>query len=707
MQAPALAMMRRGILVDQYYRWEVVAQLETRISKLQDVLNEFACAVWGKPLNANSHHQLKIFFYEAMKLPEQTSYVKGKRNVSINRDALEKLSIYFHAEPICNTIIRLRDLGKKMSVLRTEVDSDSRMRTSYNVAGPETGRWSSSSNVYGGGTNLQNITEELRRIFIADAGFKLAYIDLSQAESRCLGFLCYTLFGSTRYLDACESGDLHTLAAALIWPGMGWTGEKHHDRKLADQPFYHGFSYRDMAKRGGHGSNYYGKPFTISRHLKVPQQLIESFQSNYFAAFPELREYHRWCANRLQLTGSISTPLLTSRHFFGRVNDDSTLREAIAHVPQHMVGTLLNLALWRVWFHTCIGGSARVQILAQVHDAILIQYREEEEEEILNEVLPLMATPLTYNNRTMTIPSDILVGWNWSKHYDEASAADDNREEGKPNPLTLMDLGTASSESPIHAPGGKTRRLGDWLDSFLEVTADAPSPARFRLWAGIAAISAAAEKRIWTRTGKSWQTEFDVFPSLYTLLVSPPAIGKGQAIGPVERIWHRAKGNITGRLKVAPRSMTKASLVDEMAKAQRHIPLNKFAGTEALSVEFLEYSSLAILAEELGVLISTHDLDFLSLLTEIYNSKAVYSETRRTNKLSVEVFNPQITFLGGTQPAFLASILPEEAWGMGAMSRIIMIYSGTGVKKQLFPDDTLFDNVVDLQMRNLQRSIIF
>jgi DNA polymerase I-like protein with 3'-5' exonuclease and polymerase domains len=443
-------MMRRGILVDQYYRWEVVAGLEARINKLQDILNEFACAVWGKPLNANSHHQLKIFFYEVMRLPEQTSYVKGQRRTSINREALEHLSIYFHAEPICSTIIRIRDLVKQLSVLRTEVDSDSRMRTSYNVAGPETGRWSSSSNVYGGGTNLQNITESLRRIFIADPGRKFAYIDLSQAESRCLAFLCYSLFGSTAYLDACESGDLHTLAAQLIWPSMAWTGELAHDKKLAEQNFYHNFSYRDMAKRGGHGSNYYGKPFTISRHLKVPQQLIESFQTQYFNAFPELREYHRWCARQLQLSGQITTPLLTTRHFFGRVNDDSTLREAIAHVPQHMVGTMLNLALWRVWFRTCIGSAPRVQILAQVHDAILLQYREEDEEEILSEVLPLMATPLTYNGRTMTIPSDILVGWNWAKHYE----GKDDRGGRKPNPdgLRSRRLGAADGRTRLEDP---------------------------------------------------------------------------------------------------------------------------------------------------------------------------------------------------------------------------------------------------------------
>ena len=96
-----------------------------------------------------------------MKLPEQVQYVKGQRRTSINRDALEKLGIFFHAKPICNTIIRIRDLGKKVSVLRSEIDADSRMRTSYNVAGPETGRWSSSSNVYGGGTNYRTLQRNL------------------------------------------------------------------------------------------------------------------------------------------------------------------------------------------------------------------------------------------------------------------------------------------------------------------------------------------------------------------------------------------------------------------------------------------------------------------------------------------------------------------------------------------------------------------
>ena len=51
-----------------------------------------------------------------------------------------------------------------LGVLRTPLDPDGRMRCSYNVSGTENWRWSSSKNVYGRGTNLQNITASMRRM---------------------------------------------------------------------------------------------------------------------------------------------------------------------------------------------------------------------------------------------------------------------------------------------------------------------------------------------------------------------------------------------------------------------------------------------------------------------------------------------------------------------------------------------------------------
>lgn len=285
------------------------------------------------------------------------------------------------------------------------------MRTSYNVAGTETSRWSSSKSAFDEGTNLQNITEPLRDMFISDPGKKLAYLDKSQAESRVLGFIIWDLFGDSTYLDACESGDLHTYVAKLIWPGLDWTGEPKHDKEVAEAKFYLHFSYRDMSKRGGHGTNYYGTARTMAMHLKVAVALIEHFQAGYFEAFPGIREYHKWCARMVQTQSYVSTFLGTGRHFFGRPGDDTTLREAIAYSPQHIVGVLLNLALWRNWAYM----GDRCDRLGQVHDAIVIQYWEKDEEEVLTKALSLMPTPLYSRGREFIIPSDIMVGWNWQK----------------------------------------------------------------------------------------------------------------------------------------------------------------------------------------------------------------------------------------------------------------------------------------------------
>lgn len=423
MQAPALEMMLRGWRVDLLKRDLAVSKLSRERIRVQQILDQFVVEVGGTGkspldkrgkvpgLNPASPKQMKEFLYGTLRLPEQHTNVKGERKVTTNREALEALESYFIARPFINCILDIKSRSKKIQVLTSEVDSDYRMRTSYNVTGTETGRWSSSRNAFDGGTNLQNITEELRDIFIADPGKKLAYIDLSQAESRVLGFLIWALFRDPGYLDACESGDLHTYVARLIWPELAWSGDPEHDKEIAEGKFYLWFSYRDMAKRGGHGTNYYGTARTMARHLKVREALIASFQRAYFEAFPGIPRYHQWIATEIQTKQYLETPLGDGRHFFGRPGDDATLREAIAHVPQAMVGKLLNLALWRNWKYM----GDECERLGQVHDAIVIQYPEEDEDKVLPKAQALMSIPLEAHGRTFVIPSDIAVGWNWRK----------------------------------------------------------------------------------------------------------------------------------------------------------------------------------------------------------------------------------------------------------------------------------------------------
>ena len=429
LQAPYLEIMQRGFRVDELSRRKAAEELRGRIFALRELLDEFAVAVWDKPLNPRSPQQLREFFYRAMKLPEVWLSQKGERKLSTNREALEKLEQYIYARPFVSTILAIRDLAKQLEVFETEIDGDGRFRTSYNIAGTETGRPSSSENAYGTGGNAQNIAPGLRYVFVADDEWKLGVIDLEQVEARDVGFFIGCLFNDWSFLDNCESGDLHTNNAKLIWPSAGWTGDRKRDREIADRQFYREFSFRDMSKRGGHLSNYMGTAWTAARSLKVPIGIMEEFQARYCRgapagvdratgqlvpgispAFPGIPRYWQWVAQQLQTTHQLTTPFGRRRHFFGRPGDDTTLREAIAFVPQSTTADRMNLGLWRIWHEM-----PEVQLLGQGFDSVIFQFPEDQDEdEIIARALELVRVELVApNGRKYVVPGEAKVGWNW------------------------------------------------------------------------------------------------------------------------------------------------------------------------------------------------------------------------------------------------------------------------------------------------------
>lgn len=416
MQGPALDMMQRGILVDVAKKQEVLADLTEQRQRVLQIFHRYTEAILGTALNPASPAQLVRLFYEVMGIPTIYAYTSGTMRPSMNREALEKLQAYFYARPISLAILTIRDLDKKIGVLKTGIDADNRMRTSYNITGTETGRWSSSSSAFGTGTNQQNITDELRGIFTADPGMKFAYLDLEQAESRIVGLLSWLISGQDNYLRACESGDLHTSVARMVWPNLGWTENPSTNKEVAGQLFYRQFSYRYMAKRGGHGTNYIGQPTTMARHLKIETKIMEDFQYNYFLAFPEIRGYHHWIAQQVQIFGQIKTILGRRRFFFGRPDDMATIREAVAFMPQSTVADILNIGLFRLWRMI---RDLKAELLGQVHDAVLVQYREEDEAWVIQSFIDALRVPFTIFNRDFVIPVEAQIGWNWA-HFDPA-----------------------------------------------------------------------------------------------------------------------------------------------------------------------------------------------------------------------------------------------------------------------------------------------
>lgn len=436
LQAPVLDMSMRGLLVDEKNRQEVLKKFRDQIDLLDKRVTRIVregmgidvpdpkfnratgkWSVWWR-----SGPRLKNLFYDVLGLPPvRKRNQQGRFVPTVNREALEKLSAYFLAEPICNHILALRDLDKKRMFLETEIDPDGRMRCNFNIAGTNTGRLASSMSDFGTGSNLQNVDRDLRYTFVSDPGYVFVNLDGEQADARNVGALCWNLFLDKHgpdfagaYLDACESGDLHTHVCRMAWTDLAWGDDPVGWRSVADEIAYRQDSYRQLAKKLGHGTNYYGTPRTMAKHTKVATSIIAEFQDRYFSAFPAIRLYHEWVKRELADWGYIVTPFGRRRSFFGRHNEDTTLREAIAYSPQSMTADEIDTGILQIWREA---PKFDVQMLVQVHDSILFQCPVDKVNEVVPWAMELMKAPITLKDgRKFVVPIEAKVGYNWGDY---------------------------------------------------------------------------------------------------------------------------------------------------------------------------------------------------------------------------------------------------------------------------------------------------
>lgn len=432
LQSLCLEMSSNGFPINKMRMLDLIKELDNEAERALCVLHRFCEAVYAAPLNPNSTTQVPAFFYDHLRLPViwKYDYKTKSRKRSADRDSLEKLrATNPSAIPFVNGILAYRQATKLSSVFKKGLEPDGKLRCNFSPSGTETGRLSSQTNPYGRGTNAQNLNDRVRQVIEAQAGYSLVYLDLKTAESFAVGFLVATLTGDKRYIMACAGGDLHTSVAEMTWQGLGWEqGNAKHNRSLADQIFYRDFSYRDMAKRGGHATNYYGQPRTVSMHLKVPTQLIEEFQTKYFAAFPGIPLWHLDTIARIQRDGSIVTAMGRERRFWGRSSDPATHRTAIAFEPQSIVADVMNEGLMQVqrWV---LAEKVPSTILAQVHDAGLFEVKNSELRWIIPELQTRIVHPVDFGAAgVMTIPADAQVGKRWCKYKNKPGFMDGLRD---------------------------------------------------------------------------------------------------------------------------------------------------------------------------------------------------------------------------------------------------------------------------------------
>ena len=235
-------------------------------------------------------------------------------------------------------------------------------------------------------------------------------IDLAQADARNVGAIIWNLFNDSVYLDACESGDLHTSVARMCWPGLPWTDDAAYNKKVvAEQKVLPAPVLPRLLQEAGPRHQLPLDPSVSSKKTHIPSIIVEGFQNAYFRAFPRIPNWHEWCEQQVDGLGYIITPHFgRRRHFFGRKKDDSTYREAIAFAPQSMTADEIDTALVQLW------RTGKVQLLLQIHDALFFQFPIEQVDEIMPAALAAckVSMPLL-RDREFTVPPDAQVGMNW------------------------------------------------------------------------------------------------------------------------------------------------------------------------------------------------------------------------------------------------------------------------------------------------------
>ena len=454
LQGPVLEMGLRGCLVDQSRKAQVIDEFYEALEVLERDLQRIVIdGVGMSDFNWRSIKDLRRLFYEELGLPT----IRKQGRPTTDDDAREELEAYPIATQICKHINMMAELGKKLSVLHTEIDNDGRIRTSYNIAGTSTGRFSSSLSEFGTGGNLQNVEESLRSIFISDPGYKFAKFDAKSGESYCVGARIWNIFQDGKFLDAVESGDVHTAVARLIWPQMAWTGVLSHDKRLAESPYYRHYSHRFMCKKIGHGKNYKGGDAEIALQTRLPIDIISSFGITYYREFPAIPRWHDWVLNELKAKRSLSTLTGRRRYFFKRPSDKKLLKEAIAYDPQGSLADIVNQALLTLWkMNIC-------PIVFQDHDAITFMYPERDEETILPILRQHLTIPIPLaHGRVLEIPYDCEVGWN-KGHWHPEKNPDGLREyEGYDDRKRTTSTKGILDRAPSRVEGNLGLRSKNW-----------------------------------------------------------------------------------------------------------------------------------------------------------------------------------------------------------------------------------------------------
>lgn len=211
-----------------------------------------------------------------------------------------------------------------------------------------------------------------------------------------------------------------------------------------------------------------------------------------------------------------------------------------------------------------------------------------------------------------------------------------------------------------------------WLSDFVLANRGIETPTSFCLWTGISTISNALKRDAWLR----WVPR-GLYPNFYVLMVGPPKTGKTTIALYSDDLLRRMIDYLpTERMKIAKRvNMFRSRITPEAivrVLEPKEEPYQEENGKVGM---FKRGSEAAFLVSELASFLGRQNYNegLVSKLTDLYDCKDYDDDTTVTRgyRAFEDIY---VTMLAGTTRTSLEESVPEQAFGEGFMSRVILVY---------------------------------
>lgn len=394
---PIMWMMTHGVRIDMAER----DRLRHLYKKRLELLEYLIADELGRWINMRSPQQVSQLLYKDMGLT-------GTGSRSTNENCIKVLRAKYPDIGSLDYILDYRELEQiRKNILSATVESDGRMRCTYM---PMTvgGRFASSSNPFGYGTNMQNIPrlKEIRNLFIPDPNMLFCECDLKGAELWPVAFLSEEPEMMRRLLNG---DDLHIYNASIVFnkPEDQISTKGATSERTTGKTCFHGYNY-------GLGPNGLIKQMRKDHNINLNIKTAKLYLSRCHRGAPRIKNvWHMKVQDELiHNHKTIITCMGRKIQFLQRMNDD-LLRKALSLNPRSTIADLLNEIMLE-WFNRHNGDPVLgCQLLMQNHDAFSIQFPKDRMEQNLKALRGVFNRPISINGYTVTIPVEIVVSDRW------------------------------------------------------------------------------------------------------------------------------------------------------------------------------------------------------------------------------------------------------------------------------------------------------